>query len=585
MTKKLTDAKFNSLLLECDNLKGYVSRLEEGLRAKMKAEAQELYGFEPPQSYDAWLAATNIAGFIGTKSRGDRLKAVDRAYQAWIGYGGPEGIFHAGNAENLRNTLETYIGRIYRLTGPVSGVFARDHRDARNKGDVITNTLRLSSLLATLCARANAASEDRRRAARVSMLTMMANVKLSWSPVGTLLAGLGGAVMAGNEFIDDKNTKLFVQILEGEVAVLATEIAVIADNSIPGQIKKLLNDQWDKFKKWMQDTFNRHFGISNAAELLGCAGKAFAFIIGLIMKEVGKFASGATEIYEGLRGMISDAWTRRTITLQGMELTTSDGAFAMIRKGIDVGIRNRQVVHAWKITKGTTAVTMTAVTGGIATKIADLVLGAFECIFKVIYNKYEESCISDFLLQAKLMWNKSKGPRPPSSPPPAVASLPATPPATAVFTTETSSAAPVAPPAAASTAPAPKANFSVGSMPPFRATNYSPEQFYSDQHGAYLNFLDSLVNASPVLAAVVFNAEMFTTIEDVMHSATPRSTDDVGRAAEHIRTLRIEAERLYRESGFVLALDPSSPAESVITSVSTQVKKATFVKEVEAIPA
>lgn len=492
----------------------------------------EIERFTPPQTYAAWLTATNVAGRIyGTKSRGDRLQAVDRAYKAWIEYAGAEGIAHGGNAENLRSALETYTGVIYRMTGKVSG-FSHDYRNERNQNGVMTKTLALSGLLTKLALTSPASDLDRRLTDRRAMLGLIANIKVEWNPVGTIIGGIVGVAGSTDSLIEKGLAKDIVRICGGGAAGVGAIVGAVVVDDIPGKIKTFLKEQWTKFKAWMAETFTRQFGLANAADLLEKAGKAFALVVKVAMESIANFAAGASDIYEGLKSLITDAWTRRTLSLQQAELGTSDGAFALIRNGIDVGIRNRQVVAAWTIAKGVTTTVLAATATAAAGKIADLVLGTFEFIFKLLYNMIEVDCIKSFIAEARTMWNNVAGSPNPLAPPVPVPS--SGPP---VHTVQQAFLVP---------------KVTTGTMPAFKAAHYTPYEFMTDSKAAYLNFLHSLVKASPVLAAIVMNSGAFVDVADVMHAATPRSTDDVERAAQHIKSLQIEAVRLYNDSGYAV---------------------------------
>jgi len=523
--KKLTLDEFSRLITQAG------SRIPDSKSIALFDQFHDIKDFVPPQTHAAWLTMTNVAGHIyGTKSRGDRLMAVDRAYKTWIEYAGPEGITHGGNAENLRNALETYTGVIYRMTGKVSG-FSHDYRNERNRGDVMTKTLALAGLVTKLSLTSPESDLERRQTDRRAMLSLIANINVEWNPVGTIIGGIAGAASNTDSLISNDLAKNIVRICEGGAAGIGAAVGVAVVDDVPGKIKTFLKEQWNKFKTWMAGVFKLRFGITTAAaEFLEKAGKAFALVVSQAWKSVAHLASGASDMYEGLKNLVTDAWTRRTLTLQQAQLVTSDGAFALIRNGIDVGIRNRQVVAAWTIAKGVTKTTVAAVASPAASKIADLVLGAFEFIFKLIYNLIEAESIKRFIVEARAMWAK-------------VGNMPE------------AQASPAAAPASAAAVRAPKADFLVpkatsGSMPSFNAAHYTAQDFIHDSRAAYLNFLHSLVKTSPVLAAVVMNSGAFQDVSDVLHAATPRSTDDVERAAQHIKSLQIEAVRLYTDSGY-----------------------------------
>ncbi|NEX64789.1 hypothetical protein [Noviherbaspirillum galbum] len=511
-------------------------------------EIRRLCTFAPPQTYDAWIKATNVDGIMSTrllqttKSRGERLQRVDRAYKAWIEYAGPDGITHAGNAENLMNALQTYIGVAYRLGGTVAetSVVSRDYRDARNRNNVITDTLRLTQLINALRDSSPASNEEARKMTRKMMLTLLANIDVEWNWVGDSIVGALTILPVANTLVDRSNQKMaaeIMEVVEGGVATVAggiyTGYTQYTEYGKQGNgVLKFLKDQFKKFAAWVVDKLKDKFP-GRLSELADLVGKALGVVFKFVAKEAADFAGGAADIVQGLASLIEDAWTRRSITIQQSELVTSDGAFALIRAGIDSGIAQRQVISSWKIIKGTISVAVAATTAAAAHKIADLVLAGFEFVFKMLYTLFEERRIKAFLLEAKTLWrNMSNAPAAPAA---STASAPA------------SDAAPVVVPPA-----------SRGTMPEFKAAHYSPDDFLHNRRAAYLNFLYSMTKASPIMAAIVMNSGIFADKDDVFHAATPRSTDDVGRAAEHIATLKAEATRLIKECSFNVKPAPVS---------------------------
>lgn len=279
----------------------------------------------------------------------------------------------------------------------------------------------------------------------------------------------------------------------------------------------------------MRKTFTKQFGFDNAGDLLEKASVAFAYLTKVIFKELGPYAKAASDIYAGLRSLVTDQWTRSNLALQQAELVTSDGAFAMIRNGIDTGIRNRQAVAAWTIATGVTRTVMAATATEVAAKIANLLLSGCQLIFKVLYNMFEIKRINSFVAEARTMWANVQN----------AAQLPEQ---------HVDVVANDAAPEVEQTFLVPKVT--TGFMPAFKAAHYTATDFLDDRKAAYLNFLHSLINASPVMAAIVMNSNEFKSVDDVLHAATPRSTEDVKLAAQHIKSLKIEARRLYQESGF-----------------------------------
>lgn len=511
---------------------------------------QDIRDFAPPVSYEAWLTATNVAGRIyGTKSRGDRLMAVDRAYKAWIAH--PDGIMHGGNAENLRTALETYTGVIYRMTGRVSGL-SRDYRNERNRGDVMTKTLALTGLITRISLDSPTAHREKREADRRAMLALIANINVEWSPVGTIIGGVAGAASNTDSLLPAGLARDIVRIVEGSavgVGAVGGGIAVatghIKVDETVRKVDAVLQEQKRIFFDWMFRTINKFTeDPAVVADVMAKVAKAFALVCSFVWKSVANTASGAADMYDGLKNLLTDAWTRHTITLQQLELGTSDGAFALIRNGIDIGIRNRQAVAAWTIAKGATKTALAVAASPAAVKIADLVMGAFEFIFKLVYNLIEADSIKKFIDEARTMWKNVKN---------------------GAGTAQTAS-----PPAVPDAGDGKSKKAATGTMPAFKAASYSPQDFITDGKAAYLNFLYSLVKASPVLAAVVMNSGAFKSVDDVLHAATPRSTDDVERARQHIVSLKIEAARLFRDSGFEVVANQATPLDDADNSVFQQ---------------
>jgi hypothetical protein len=519
-----------------------------------ETEITRLCAFEPPQTYEAWLAATNVDGFMSsrllhtTKSRGERLQRVDRAYKAWIEYAGAEGITHAGNAENLMNALQTYIGVTYRLNGTVAqtSVISGDYRDARNRNNVITDTLKLTHLIHTLGGTSPASNEEARKMTRKMMLTLLANIQVDWDWKTDLLGGAVSVIPGVNDVVDKAGKDMaaeIMQVVEGSAAGVAGGIYVGYTQyeeykTQGGGAKKFLKAQFKKFQAWVVEKLKDKFP-GRVSELVELVGKALGVVFKFVCKAAGDFVGAGADIVQGLASLIEDAWTRRGITLQQSELVTSDGAFALIRAGIDSGIVQRQAVAAWKIVKGTISVAVTATTAALANKIADLVLAGFEFTFKMLYTLFEEKRIKAFLTEAKILWrNLSNTPAVPAAP-----------------------VAPLVRMKAGKLATDDDPTFDVplvsrGTMPEFKAAHYTPDDFLQNRKAAYLNFLYSMTKASPIMAAIVMNSGVISEPEDVFHSATPRSTDDVKRAALHIATLKIEATRLFKECSFKVTPAP-----------------------------
>jgi len=531
MPKTLTEAFVTAQKMKIVN-KTILEQFQPGKKYS-DVEIRRICAIVPPQTQQAWLAATDVAGHMSsrlvstTKARGPTLQEVDRAYKSWIDYTGPEGITQMDNAENLRAALEKYMGY---ATNDNQFIISTNYRDKRDRGDM-ANVRLLTQLICDLHSGQRSLDETKKIETRENMLTLIANIDVKWDTLGNALGGLS-LISGANDVIGasagEMTAKMVKAVEGGVVAVGATVYAANearTDNRM-ARFVAFLSQQCQKFAKWIGETLHKLRG-GDRETIIMVANAVLKIVFEFACKAAADQLAAGKDIVDGVSGLIKDAWTRSTISAQRTALVTVDGAFAVIRSGIVHGIALRQAVSAWKIAKGTASAAITATTAGAAGKIADLVLAGFEFAFKMLYNFFEDKRIQDFKLEAKKMWQTlghSRG----FLPPPLQRGTQA-------------ASAPVALP----TKPAP-----TGSMVKFTAESYTIEEFLNDRKGAYLHFLDAMVKASPLMAAIVMNSGLIASVEDVLHAATPRSTDDVDRAYNHIVTLQVEASRLFLESGF-----------------------------------
>ncbi|NGZ86017.1 hypothetical protein [Duganella aceris] len=525
----------------------------------------EMSKIELPQTLEAWKAATDVDGlltssFFGTKTaraRGPTLQIVDRAYDAWI-----KDITNGGNAANLQAALENYRGFAYKMTRneAFSGV-STDHRSARNKNNVMDDVMAVATLMALLDKKFRNNDEDR-RATREMMVTLMANIRVEWEWHKDALGGL--ALAPG---IIDVIPGASDAIANGVIGVLKNGTGQIVTGSVAGaaaaggigygaytaatttdakaKLFKFLQEQCNNFANWIGTTLQRILG-GDLRDIVAMAAKALKPVFTQVWKAASTFVGGAGDIVSGLTGLAKDAWTRHTITVQQTELVTSDGAFAILRSGIDRGIALRQAVSAWTMAKGAISTTLTVVSAGTVSKIADLLLAGFEFVFKMVYNALEDRRIQAFMLEARTMFQKVR--------------------------TRGQHKGSAKPKAAAKGAPITEQEMPMvarGTMPAFAAAHYTGDQFMDDWRGTYLNFLYSMVKASPVMAAIVMNSGLIDE-RDVFHAATPRSDEDVARAAVHVFTLKEEAKRLFGECNFKITPANIADLQSGSTAASYQ---------------
>lgn len=529
MPKQLTKDYFDAHAVD-----GFNQKLINEKKAD-QAALTALCNFVPPQTYQAWLEATDVAGkmsnrlFSTTKSRGATLARVDRAYKAWIEYGGAEGIMHPGNADSLRQELRLYRGG---TSTSQLGAMSHNYRDERNKGNVMGQVQDLCDLIYALGPGPGAEDAEAKRMARKVMVTLIGNIGVDWDWKMAALGGLA-IVPAINGVIETSGTKMaeeIAYIVEGSAAGAAAvgggiyagyEVSQMQKGSLKWVIYDFLAKQCKAFGEWVTDKVKALIG-GDVQEILGLVTAALKIVIKFACKAAEEVVGGASDIAEGVVALVKDAWTRSTISAQALQLVTVDGAFAKLREGIRKGIAARQAVAGWTIIKGVITTTVDVVSAKSAGKIADLVLKGFEFVFKMIYNKLEIDAIKDFLKEAKTMFTYVHGA-------PTVPFRPEVP--------ETSSAV------------------STGFMPAFRAAHYTADDFLNDRGAAYLNFLDSLIKSSPVMAAIAMNSGLITK-ESVLHWVTSRSTGDVAVTEQHVKTLKAEAVRLYTDSKFSVTPAP-----------------------------
>jgi hypothetical protein len=536
---------FRASMTSVEGMPGDGDEMEVNAFVRAMPDDQEidmLCAFEPPQSLLEWQGATNVSGhlsnslFLTTKSRGDRLQQVDRAYKAWIEH--PAGITHAANAENLFNALEKYRGVLYKLAewaeqGSFKKKFQGNYREERDRDGVMTKVHALVYFITALSSAPMKVNKSRNRRIRKQVLTLFANIDVEWDFKADLLGGLG-LLPVTNELLafNDAHQKIVYQVAGGVAAGIGgiyviSSVASAADKTqflsglLPA-VKAVGQAFWDflcslfeKFKTWAAAKIKALMG-GDMQEILGLVSMVLKIIFKFCLDSAKDLLGPATDIAKGVVGLCQDAWLRSTISAQKAILVTTDGAFALVRNGIEYGIKCRQAVAGWSLTKGVVSGAVSLTTG--AGKIADLVLGSLELAFKLIYAALENRRIHSVLAEAKALFQR--------------------------MSPSVDAAVEAAPADAETGAP------SWTGMPDFKSASYTPAQFIDNWKGAYLNFLHSAVNASPVMATIIMNSGVIADVRDILHPATPRSTDDEVVALEHLKTLKAEAVALYTKSSF-----------------------------------
>lgn len=494
---------------------------------------EPLLKYEPPQDLDAWKAGTVATGFLGrTKSRGDRLQEVDRQYAAWIA----GSLTHTQNARALFDALEKYRGAAFKATGV--GVLSSDLRDERDAAKHLSRVHDLVHLIGSYHTATGddiGPTEKEARQVRRRLVTLLGNIDMTWEWKSDLLGGLpvladGANVTGLTKVISNSQT---AQICIGTLTPVAA-VAIgtgVSDPATSEASDPAWKEAWEKFKGFLIKIFNGFMDWAkmklskimkiDVNEITGTLSTILNVIFTFVLKEATPFVSAGKDLAEGVYTLCKDAWTRSTLSAAEDQIVTREGSFALIADGIKSGIVRRQAVAAWTMSKGAVKLGLTFIG---ADKIASLVLGALEFGFKMVFNKLEHDRIKAFLSEASIMFKKVK--------------------------TNTVKMWEEGIDWAIATADITQANFTPGYMPPFKAINYTYDEFLANTAGAYLNFLHSCAQASPVLSAVIMNSGIVKDHKDIFHVSTSHSEADDKVATKYLATLKTEAIRLYQASSF-----------------------------------
>jgi hypothetical protein len=495
---------------------------------------EPLLDYVPPQTLSEWQEGTSAKGRLwGTKSRGDRLQAVDRQYASWIS----GSLTHTQNARALFNALDEYRGVAFRSTGGV-GPLSKDVRDER---DALRHLSRVHDLVHLIGSYHTAVGDDvgvTEKSARVirrRLVTLLGNIDVTWEWKSDLLGGLP-VVAVGADVSGLTGAIMGSQTAKICIGATAPVVGVAIGTGVSDPVVSQASDPvwkkaWEKFKGFLLKIFNGFMDWAKVklskllkidlTEITGTLATILNVVFGFVLKEATPFVSAAKDLAEGVYELCKDAWIRSTLSDAEKKIVTREGSFGLIADGIKSGIVRRQAVAAWTMSKGAIKLGLTFIG---ADKIATLVLGALEFVFKFLFNLFEHRKIQAFLEQARITFRKVKK----ETIDPDNEGL-----AWAIAKADIS-----------------KANFTPGFMPDFKAVNYTYEEFVANTAGAYLNFLDSCVRASPILAAVIMNSGVVKDHRDVFHVATSHSESDDKVAAGYIKTLKAEAVHLYQASSF-----------------------------------
>ena len=477
--------------------------------------------FKPP-SYNEWISLTDLTGRVyGTKARGVELQAVDRAYKEWI-----KDTSNPIATDALNTVLLKYAGLGYLSFG---GTAIQSHTD-RNKNHLFENLLALLALPkgSTYAAQLDGMSkiqQDAARKTRRRLLTLMGNIDLQWDWQTDLLGGLPLALPVGEVtgLTNAIKSSPAAMVIAGTTAVAygVYQTDLTAEHSqdsglraVWEKFKAFLKLIFEKFTQWASDKLSKLLKC-DPVEIIGTLSTILSVIFSYLLKKAVPFVGAAKDVMTGGVQFFENAWIQTELKAAEEKLVTREGSFALIADGIKSGIARRQAVAAWTMAKG--AVNIAAALTGAA--LISLVLGALEFGLKIVFNILEHRAIKSFLEQAKTMFKRI------------------------INGHNTIRLRDFDPLEIKGPAPA-------GYMPQFRAWAYTPDDFLENKNAAYLNFLHSAAQASPVLSAVMMNSGIVSGSKDVFHVATPHTESDDEVASEYVKALSHEAKRLYEESSF-----------------------------------
>lgn len=585
----------------------------DGKQALFPKEKLPPADFSPP-TYEDWIALTDLPGRVyGTRSRGDTLQALDRAYKEWR-----EDMSSFRAADALRNQLWQYTNKAVSQPGT--------HAE-RNKGNIFG---KLQALLDVFLSSTSESArtysewlvgmrmiqEQRLERMRRLILMLMANVDVEPDWSSDIIGGLGlcpgvrdlvgktagdagvkisdismgsvggggvvvGGVVMRQQVIDAVSSIKLPNILPTYEDLQAAAAAIrnptwegfrqgalgvlgdVGDAIVAGV--KLL---WDalvwvikKLGEILTDTLTKIYG-GDLSRLTLIVSLILKVTFHFVCKKAAPFVSGAKSLVDGINSTVAAGLEELKNAAARSIIRTSEPTFAALRTGIEAGLSRKRNLGLWMTAKGSIEITVTALTAGAGGAIAGVVLGAIDWAFKMGLKIYEHSCIQDIRSESITMFNYvENGAAITTAAPKAKEvwvrpeSLTKTDPALSLksFGDRVAAKASHTKEMAKYTYEATFGAYVSGYMPAFAAASFSNigTGFYRNQNNSFLVYLNSLCNASSVLAAAVFNSGIFE--EDasmVFHAVTSRTQEDENTAVEHIKRLKSQARTLYQESGF-----------------------------------
>lgn len=546
-------------------IKNWGAPLLEGRFGAGSAQAVEsLLTYTPPQSRKDWEDGTRANGLLfGTKSRGARLQKVDEKYELWIS----GDLYNYDNALELYEALFLYMGFARRIeldASRVSGDYTKE-RDAQGH---LTKMLYLTRILTEYSPQAKARRDERMAAdpmvVRRKVVTLMGNIRINWNWTTDLIGGLGfvanvpETIPGGQDkvkelvaFVKDSKTAQGVLGGVGPVAVVAIGALVVAPPPPPNQDNSAFVAAFERLKRGLIRLFNefKEWASGKLASLLACRltdivsylSAILNIVFSYVLKEAVPFVGPAADAVNSIHTLVKTAWSQSKLAAAEAVMVVREGVFAEVANSVKRGLVRREAVAAWTLA-------MSGIKTGLAVvglhALAAVIIGGFELAVKMVFNALENSNIKKFTEQASDMAKRVLGLESGSpvvvqgdvdEPTPVLKRRNAVYDLTTLMEPELE---------------VPSDNYSAGFAPPFKAIDYSVDDFLADKGGAFIHFVKAATQASPIIGAILMKSGIFSDYTTAFHSATAHSRNQEKAADDYIAILTVEAKEIYRASSF-----------------------------------
>ena len=569
--------------------------------------------FSPP-SYEEWISLTDLPGRVyGTRARGDSLQALDRAYKEWrddmSSFRAADALrnqlwHYTTRSVSQPNTHEernkdNIFGK---LTALLTVFLSSSSQSARAYSNQLVGMRAIQeqglqrARRLTLMLMANIAVEPDFTSDVIGGLGLCPGVRdlvgqtagdagvaisdITMASAAGATAIVGGVVMRQDIINAVSNIKLpnIMPTLD-DLRAVASSVRNVTWDSFKASVVDAMGEVgaallagaqllWDalcwvmkKLGEILTDTLSRIMG-GDLSRITLIVSLILKVTFHFVAKKAAPFVSGAKSIVDGINSTVAAGLEELKNAAARSIIRTSEPTFAALRAGIDAGLERKRNLGLWMTAKGSIEVTVTALTAGAGGVIAGVVLGAIDWAFKLGLKIYEHSCIKEIREKSITMFNYIENGSTITAAAP-ISKAVAVRPEALIKKEPALNLKSVGDRMAAQASHAVdmaqyqlEASFGAyasGYMPPFAAASFSNigEGFYSNKDNSFLIYLNSLCNASPVLAAAVFNSGIFG--EDsslVFHAITPRTRSDEETAVEHLQRIKSQARTLYEESGF-----------------------------------